>query len=301
MALVTVRLGAEESNHAASVHVRSAAESQVRASDAELAQLNSEAAGLSNQIQALQAQLQSLDRQALLQIEQVEIAQQQYERSSELVTRGMLSQAALDMRRNQYLSEQRNAAALDERKAGLLRQLAELRAAAAAIPGRRARITALSDVAASNSRLATAALESQSRLVVRAPAAGIVGAITARAGEAVQPARPLLQISAGAPIEAEVPIAADALSRVKVGQRVVARLVSTGVGDGRIEGVVASVSETPMPSTTAGEGAADSIRYLVRVRFPPGTRAWPAGAPVRLSIVKDARSLFQRLWDRNEQ
>ncbi len=176
---------------------------------------------LAERMRGMRAQLVLLKDEHAALASRVELAAGEYERRKELVAKRLISIEELNAKHSAYLAilqQERGARVRIEEQA---RQLREQEAAARALPidhGQRlieqnSRLTQL--------ELSIAERRQRSESTLVAPTAGRVSAISAVAGDAVNPRAPLMTIvSPDQPLEAEVYVPARAAGQITAGQTI---------------------------------------------------------------------------------
>ena len=208
----TVQIQASIAQQDASLAAQMVAANQ--AADAQLRQLAAQREGLSAEIDQLQSQIS-------LQHALIDTAQRDYDRARAVAERGFISQRDLQVREETLLARRQGLSQLIQSLATKRAALTEAERSAAQISAQAQAQNA--SLAASRAQVAQqAASTAGSRsYVLRAPVAGKVTAITARAGQPANAQVPLMTIvPAGSTLQAELAVPSSAIGFVKPGQEV---------------------------------------------------------------------------------
>ena len=234
----------------------------------EAAHAQAEMHRLDSLILGLRDQADALASQRRLQVDRVAAAQAMLTRVAPYAKSGAVSKFELFNRQQAVLSEAQNLGALDERLAGILSQLDQAQLNLSQQPILEAdRLDtlkrSLSDVAQR-----AAEIEGRRRYIVRAPVAGRVTSVQARAGRTVDPHIPQLSIvPVDGRMEVELFVPARAIGFLQHGER--ARLLYDAFPFqrfGAYGGTVTSVAETMvLPTDIAEPVSLKEAAYKVRV------------------------------------
>lgn len=263
---------------------------------AEQGRLNDLVASLHGEVTALQAQLATQHARSLL-------AEQQVTSIRDLVAAGYISDVEFKRRQDNYLTQRQNEAALAEQITEKQSEATQQGHTLDALPDQLASrlLTLRQSVADLEGKLAETAGHRAYQL--RAPIAGRVSALQARAGLVADPTIPQLAIvPTGGVLEAELLVPARAIGFVAPGRRV--RIGYEAFPFQRFGfhgGTVRSVSRTLLrPSEVVGpvvinEPSFPVIVSLDRQNLAAFGRDFPLGADMTLkaNIVLDRRSLLE--------
>jgi membrane fusion protein len=270
--------------------------------DLEQARVASEQARLGDRVEGLGRELAALQAQLAAQRARTTVAEEQVTAVRELVSQGYISVVEFKRRQDNFLAQRQNEAALAgqiaEKQSAIVQQRFALEQAPGALA---ARVSVLRGQAADfEARLAETAGRHAYQL--RAPVAGRVSALQARAGMTADPAIPQLAIvPAASVLEAELLVPARAIGFVQPGQRV--RLAYAAFPYQRFGlhgGHVRTVSSTLLrPAELVGPIAIADPSYRVTVALDRQNVAafghdFPLGPDMTLQadIVFDRRSLL---------
>jgi membrane fusion protein len=266
----------------------------------ESTRLHDAVVGLGGEITALQAQFAEQHLRSA-------VAEEQITKVRELVAKGYISEVEFERRRDNYLAQRQNEAALVGQIVEKQSDASQQDHALEELPGQlAARLSVLRGAAADlDARLA----ETSGRRAyeLRAPVAGRVSALQARVGLVADPTVPQLAIvPAGSLLEAELLVPARAIGFLAPGQTV--RLAYEafpyqrfGLHRGRVQNVSATLLR---PAEIVGPIAISDPSYRVTVTLDQQSieafgRAFPLGADMTLkaNIVFDRRSLLDWVLD----
>ena len=266
----------------------------------ESTRLHDAVVGLGGEITALQAQFAEQHLRSA-------VAEEQITKVRELVAKGYISEVEFERRRDNYLAQRQNEAALVGQIVEKQSDASQQDHALEELPGQlAARLSVLRGAAADlDARLA----ETSGRRAyeLRAPVAGRVSALQARVGLVADPTVPQLAIvPVGSLLEAELLVPARAIGFLAPGQTV--RLAYEafpyqrfGLHRGRVQNVSATLLR---PAEIVGPIAISDPSYRVTVTLDQQSieafgRAFPLGADMTLkaNIVFDRRSLLDWVLD----
>jgi membrane fusion protein len=266
----------------------------------ESTRLHDAVVGLGGEITALQAQFAEQHLRSA-------VAEEQITKVRELVAKGYISEVEFERRRDNYLAQRQNEAALVGQIVEKQSDASQQDHALEELPGQlAARLSVLRGAAADlDARLA----ETSGRRAyeLRAPVAGRVSALQARVGLVADPTVPQLAIvPAGSLLEAELLVPARAIGFLAPGQTV--RLAYEafpyqrfGLHRGRVQNVSATLLR---PAEIVGPIAISDPSYRVTVTLDQQSieafgRAFPLGADMTLkaNILFDRRSLLDWVLD----
>ncbi|HMK87772.1 MAG TPA: HlyD family efflux transporter periplasmic adaptor subunit, partial [Steroidobacteraceae bacterium] len=204
---------------------------------------------LESKILGLHTELRELDAQRTDQASRVKIAEESLSRYQKLKADNLVSSEQVGEKTGELLDQRTHLQTLDRDDTRLNQELSAARAELAGLPlkqqSRRAELDRL--LASASEELAES--EAKRRLVITAPEAGTATAVLATAGQAIDPAKPLLSIvPAGASLHAELFAPSRAVGFVRPGDRVLIRYAAFPFEKfGHQQGRVESVSRTALP------------------------------------------------------
>ena len=287
---IEAAIGRQDASLAAQMHEgRSASTAQLR-------QIAAQRSGLS-------AEIDQLESQIALQRSLIASAQSDYDGALKIFERGFLSRRDILTREETLLSRRQGVSQLIQALATKRAAFAEAEKSAVQIDAEaRAQDASL---AASRAEIAqqaasTAGLRSY---VLRAPVAGRVTALTARAGQPANPQTPLMAIvPAESQLRAELAVPSSAIGFVRPGQEVRLAIDSFPYQRfGTIKGRVSTVASSTV--STQGPNGATVSAYPVVVTLDQSTvsafgRAEPlvSGMSLTARIVIEKQSLLQWLF-----
>lgn len=254
---------------------------------------------------SLAAELAALQAELRLQSQRAQSTAQQVEATRGLVVTGNMSRVEFQRREDAALAQQQAQIGLARQVAGKLGEIEAERHVLAALPDETAARVAAMRAQAAEIEMRIATTQGQRATLVRAPIAGRVSALQAQAGQAADPAIPLLAIvPEGDALQAELLVPARAIGEIRAGQSVrvaydafpAARF---GLQLGRIDTVSSSLLR---PAEIAGPIQAAGPSYRVTVTLDRqvvggGAGLLPLAADLTLSadIMIDRRSLLDWL------
>jgi membrane fusion protein len=262
---------------------------------------------LSDQIAANVRTRAAMVRQRNAQAEALVLAEADAERLGRLQVQGYAPNAQVDARRRVVLTERAVLADLDTNLSTLDAAMANLRGQVAALPARSAETVAGLDAERSNLAQRRAELQVARGYVLRAPVAGAVSSLQARAGLTPSGDQPLLSIAPqGSPLEARLLVPTRAAGFLQVGQP--ARLQIEAFPFQRfgfVEGKIVDISRTvTRPDEALFPIAFTEPVYEVRVLLKRSyvdaygkQRALQPGMSLRADLPIDRRRLWQQLFD----
>ena len=261
---------------------------------------------LDEQIASQQRLKAILIDQRQVQADAVALSESDASRLTQLQTQGFAPAAEVDRRRRAVLAERSTLADLDTRISQIDGTVAELRSQAAAIPARRAE--ALAALARHSADIVQRQVELQVARghVLRAPVAGTVSSVQARAG--MSPGDfPLLSISpAGSELEAHLLVPTRAAGFLTVGQEARIQVQAFPFQRfGFVEGQVRTIASTVIrPGEALFPIEQTEPVYEVRVTLARDfveaygeRRHLQSGMALTADIPIDRRRLWQQLFD----
>jgi len=250
---------------------------------------------LESKILGLHTELRELDAQRTDQASRVKIAEESLSRYQKLKADNLVSSEQVGEKTGELLDQRTHLQTLDRDDTRLNQELSAARAELAGLPlkqqSRRAELDRL--LASASEELAES--EAKRRLVITAPEAGTATAVLATAGQAIDPAKPLLSIvPAGASLHAELFAPSRAVGFVRPGDRVLIRYAAFPFEKfGHQQGRVESVSRTALPvSELNAMDIADSRGeplYRINVRLASqSVLAYGQAQPLQSGMLLDA-------------
>lgn len=271
----------------------------------EQAHLGQARARLSDHIASLSSEFVALQAELRLQSQRAQSTAQQVEATRGLVATGNLSRIEFQRREDAALAQQQAGISLTREIAGKQGEIEGDRHALAALPDETAARVAALRAQAAEIETRIAETQGQRATLLRAPIAGRVSSLQVRAGQAADPAIPLLAIvPEGDALRAELLVPARAIGEIRAGQPVrVAYDAFPAARFGLHAGQIETVSNTLLrPAEVTGPILAASPCYRVTVTLDrqavgAGAAALPLAADMTLSaeIVIDRRSLLDWL------
>jgi len=266
-----------------------------------------EGAGLQQQIAATETELAKIDDERTTQSRRADSAQTTARMYEDLVGRNLASREQLEDKRQAVFDQRGQLEALERGRIGVSRQLAALRAQAAALAlqykTRRAAIER--DISALEQEITE--YESRRSFVVTAPAAGTATAVLAEVGQTATAAQPLVSIlPGGSELDAQLFVPSASIGFTRVGQQVALRYQAYPYQRfGSYMGRVSAVARTPtLPNETPLPSPLSEPAYRVTVTLDQQfVRAYDqqfslqSGMLLDASIWLDRRRLYQWLLD----
>lgn len=263
---------------------------------------------LTRRLQALNGELAQADLEASLQRDRLALARQSLQRLQSLESAQFISAAQVQAKNEELLALQaaaqtvaRERAALERERADLEGQLRALPMLADSVAGGIAReLAVLSREAAE--------VDTDRRLVVRAPQAGTVSAVLAEPGQSVSPASALASLMPqGSSLQAHLFAPSSAVGFVRPGQSVQLRFDTYAYQKyGHRPGRVLQVSRTPLGAselaTLALPAAAQAeplFRITVALEDLPGAEplALAPGMRLHADVLLERRRLVEWLFE----
>lgn len=220
-------------------------------------------------VAGLRAQLAAIDSQISGQRSRIKLAEDSAQRYRNLMEKGYLSPEESDLKRAELLEQRNQLQALLRDRIGLAMELSKRRAALADLALRQQNQLAQLDRDLAGVAVDLTQSEARRRIVVTAPQAGVLTAVTADVGQAVEPRRPLATIVPdGAKLLVELLAPSRSVGFVAPGDAVRIRFAAYPYQTyGQQAGVVQSVTQSALPEWQLNEGAA------------VGSELAPAGGP----------------------
>jgi membrane fusion protein len=263
---------------------------------------------LQRRLQALMGELAQADLEAALQRDRLALAQQSLQRLQSLETAQFISPAQSQAKNEELLGLQAAAQTLARERAALERERADLEGQLRALPlqadgvagGIARELAVLSREAAE--------VDTDRRLVVRAPRAGTVSAVLAEPGQNVSPASALASLMPqGSTLQAQLFAPSSAVGFVRPGQPVQLRFDTYAYQKyGHRPGRVLQVSRTPLGaselatlSLPAAAQAEPLFRITVVLEDAPSAEALALAPGMRLhaDVLLERRRLVEWLFE----
>lgn len=217
--------------------------------------LDTQRSGIERQRADLARELTQIDAEAELQSQRLALTQQALERAESLKAENFYSQAQVQAKSEELLAVKAQHQALARQRSAKEREMSTLDAQWRELPLRTQ--TRQGEIERDLAEVAQAAAENASRrrAVVRAPEAGVIGAVTAQVGQSVVPAVAMASlVPAEARLQAQLYAPSSAVGFIRRDQAVRLRYQAFPYQKfGHHEGQVVQVSRTPLqPSELAG-------------------------------------------------
>ncbi|MFJ3462283.1 HlyD family secretion protein [Achromobacter spanius] len=269
-----------------------------------------EAGSQATAIASLKAQLAAMDQQIAGQRERIKLAQDSAQRYRQLMDKGYLSPEETDQKRAELVDQRNLLQALLRDRIGLATNLAAHEQTLAELTLRHQNQLSQLDRELSAVAVELTQNEARRQIVVTAPHAGVVTAVTAEAGQAVDTRRPLATIVPdGAKLLAELLAPSRAVGFVAPGDKVLIRLAAYPYQTfGQQTGIVQDVARSALPewqlndaTATAPDGEAV---YRITVALekpaygPQGQElALRPGMRLEADLLQQTRRLYQWALD----
>jgi membrane fusion protein len=276
----------------------------LQATAREQAQLvQSQVAALDRQIEEMHRELGTMASEADLQAQRLKLAQQDMARLESLRSENFVSSAQVQGKAEEVLGLKAQQQALERERAGQLRQIATLEAQRGELPLRsKARQDEIERDLASLAQQ-SAENEARRRIVVRAPADGVVTGVLAEVGQSVSPAVAMASLVPGdARLEAQLFAPSSAVGFVRAHQSVLLRYQAFPYQKfGHQTGEVTQVSRSPLQASELaglslpGIVAGAEPLYRITVRLDNQTvDAYGQAQPLAPGMQLDADVLLDR-------
>ena len=263
---------------------------------------------LTRRLQALSSELAQADLEAALQRDRLALARQSLQRLQSLEAAQFVAPAQVQAKNEELLALQAAAQTLARERASLERERADLEGQLRALP-----LQAESAAGGIERELAVlsreaAEVDTDRRLVVRAPQAGTVSAVLAEPGQSVSPASALASLMPqGASLQAHLFAPSSAVGFVRPGQPVQLRFDTYAYQKyGHRPGRVLQVSRTPLAASElatlalpASALAEPLFRITVGLEDAPGAEplALAPGMRLQADVLLDRRRLVEWLFE----
>lgn len=271
-----------------------------------------ERSSLEATVKGLRGQAGALDAQIAGQRERVALAEQTALRYRGLVGQGYISQEQADQKQADALDQRSQLQTLMRERLRIGADLTSQQNALAELALKHEKQLAAIDRELSGNAEALSQSEAKRSAVIVAPQAGIVTAVVADVGQAVDARRPLAAIvPAGSRLQAELYAPSRSVGAVKPGDKVLLRFQAYPYERfGQQPGVVEAVAQTALPAEQLGDaagtqrGAAAEPLYRITVSFD-ATPTSPLGQPwvlrsgmqVEADLLQQRRRLYQWAFD----
>jgi membrane fusion protein len=263
---------------------------------------------LTRRLQALVGELAQADLEASLQRDRLALARQALQRLQSLESAQFISPAQVQAKNEELLALQAASQTVARARAALERERADLEGQLRALPMQAD--SAAGGIARELAVLSREAAEvdTDRRLVVRAPQAGTVSAVLAEPGQSVSPASALASLMPqGSALQAHLFAPSSAVGFVQPGQVVQLRFDTYAYQKyGHRPGRVLQVSRTPLGASElatlalpAAALAEPLFRITVALEDSPGVEALALAPGMRLhaDVLLDRRRLVEWLFE----
>lgn len=256
---------------------------------------------LLSRISDLESDVQKLDTQISLQKQRVVISEQNVQRYTELNATNYISAAQLQDKQAELLDQRQRLADLHRVKSSTQRDLATAQA-----DSRDLQIQAQRDKAALQRNVSAIEQdltenEARREIVIRAPQAGVVTAITAELGQSVAANQPLASLlPEGASLEAEIYAPSRSVGFIKPGMTVLMRYQAYPYQKfGQYKAIVKEIANTSLrPEELALPGATGGNSepvYRIRLQLEAQTvLAYGKAMPLKSGMLVDASVLLEQ-------
>lgn len=269
--------------------------------------LDAQRASLARRIADMRRELAAIDGQAALQREQLALGEQALARLQSLRGENFISEAQVQAKKEDLLGLRARLKGHELSRSIQLREIATLEAEQHELPLKAA--ARQGEIERDLAELAQVAAESEARrrVVIRAPADGVLGAVVAGLGQAVSPAAALATLlPADARLRAHLYAPSSAVGFLRAEQPVLLRYQAFPYQKfGHHKGQVLQVSRTPLPAGELGlaPGGAEPM-YRVTVALDRQTvdaygQAQPlaAGMQLEADVLLDRRRLIEWIFE----
>lgn len=256
--------------------------------------MHAQAAGIERQIRIAREELEGIAEETETRDEQVKLARKILERYRRLSGDQFVSELQLQRQEQIVLDQVSARQALDRQRGSILRTIAQLEQRLAELPAQQAAQDAVLEqelAAIARDRVQT---QNGARLLVKAPASGIVASRVVETGQAVQTGRPLLTILPdGSSLEAQLLLPSRAIGFIGPGDSVLLRYQAFphqkfGHHAGTVRQVSRSALSQDSRSMTAAGGSGEPV-YRVRVELEAQTiMAYGKPEPLRPGMLVEA-------------
>lgn len=263
-------------------------------------------------IRGLTSQLAAIDSQIDGQRGRIKLAEDSAQRYRNLMEKGYLSPEESDQKRAELLEQRNQLQALLRDRIGIAMDLSNRKTQLADLTLRQQNQLAQLDRDLAGVAVDLTQSEAKRRVVVTAPQAGVLTAVTAEVGQAVDTRRPLATIVPdGATLLAELYAPSRAVGFVAPGDAVLIRLAAYPYQTfGQQSGVVRTVTRSALPEWQMNDGAASEegkdkeAMYRITVTLDAPARG-PQGQVLTLrpgmrldaDLLQQTRRLYQWAFD----
>jgi len=250
----------------------------------------------------LAAELAKIEQQRAMQRRRIALVAEIVKRDSELRAANFISSAIAQQHEGDLLDQEQRLADLERLEAATNRDLAAVHAEAsnAQIQARRDQESAGRAIAELQQELAEN--EVRREILIRAPRAGTVTAVSAVAGSTISSGQVLASIlPADSPLEAELYAPSRAVGFIKPGMKVLLRYQAFPYQKfGQFAGFIREVSGAPVASSSTSQPPNSEPIYRVRVTLDSQTafvygehRQLTPGMALEASVVLERRRLYE--------
>lgn len=269
-----------------------------------------ERSSLVSKVRSLQERVQTLSAQYTSQRNMVALVQDAAARYQGLMDKGYISMDQLQQRQGDLLAQKQNLQRLESDRAALQQELTERRNELASIDARHANQQSELQRLLSTTQQELAESEARRTLIITAPESGVVAALMAEAGQAVDGSRPLMSIvPLNTPLQVELYAPSKAVGFIRVDDSVLIRYQAYPYQKfGQHRGRVKSISRTTLsPAELAsvaggvpgiGQNGEQFYRILVTldkqtIQAYGNARALQSGMLLDADILQDTRRLYE--------
>ena len=259
-----------------------------RAAVAQGSQLAAQQAGLQSEIAQIRSQI-------AIQQGLIDTARDDLERAQEVAKNGFISQRDLQVREETLLARRQGLSQLNQSLSAKRSALAESERAATQVSAQARAQAANLEAARAQVGQQAASTAGSRAYAIRAPIAGTISALTARAGQIANPQTPLMTIvPSGSALQAELAVPSSAIGFVKPGQEVSLAVDAFPYQRfGTVKGLVLTVAESALSQQTP-DGSVVSV-YPVRVRLDEAAvTAFGQRQPLMSGMTLSARITTER-------
>jgi len=273
--------------------------------DQQRALLDAQRASLARRVADMRRELGAIDGQATLQQEQLALGEQALARLQSLRGENFISEAQVQAKREDLLGVRAKLKALELARSVHLREIAAFEAEQRELPLKAAARQGEIERELAELAQVTAESEARRRVVVRAPADGVLGAVVAGLGQAVSPSAALATLlPADARLRAHLYAPSSAVGFLRADQPVLLRYQAFPYQKfGHHKGQVLQVSRTPLPAGEVGAAAGEPM-YRVTVALERQTveaygqpQALAAGMQLEADVLLDRRRLIEWIFE----
>jgi len=256
--------------------------------------MHAQAAGIERQLGIAREELEGIAAEAATSDEQVRLARKILERYRRLSGDHFVSELELQQQQQIVLDQVSARQALERQRKSILRTIAQLEQELAEMPAQRATQDAVLEQELAAIARDRVQAQTGAKLLVKAPAAGIVASRVVEAGQAVQAGQPLLTVlPEGSSLEAQLLLPSRAIGFIEPGDSVLLRYQAFPHQKfGHHRGTVRQVSRSAMAqenSSVAGAGGSSEPVYRLRVELEAQTiMAYGKPEPLRPGMLVEA-------------